>query len=52
MKPKPWETLVKAVRLRQAQEVAAGGAEPPEEPATGEVGRQTKGAEANKGLSE
>ena len=29
-----------------------GGAEPPEEPATGEGGRQIKGAEANKGLSE
>ena len=28
-----------------------GGAEPPEEPATGEGGLQTKGVEANKGLS-
>ena len=29
-----------------------GGAEPPEESTTGEGGQQTKGAEANKGLSE
>ena len=29
-----------------------GGVEPPEEPATGEGGRQTKGAKASKGLSE